>query len=214
VGPAWLQVNRLLVERDQRLLMQDVSFAVHAGQILQVEGPNGSGKTTLLRILSTLSEDYEGEILWHGSPLDECRWEYRNQLLFLGHRAGVKASLTPEENLKWYQSQSAGSRCSIAEALRRVGLYGYEDAPCYTLSAGQQRRVALARLHMSPAQLWILDEPFTAIDKQGVAELENLIASHAEAGGAVILTTHHNLCIQGAVQHLTLGLQAGAEYGL
>jgi heme exporter protein A len=191
-----LEVKNLSCERDERILFKELSFSISEGEILQIEGQNGSGKTTLLRILSGLSAGFEGDIFWQKQPVDEVRESFCQALLYIGHLAGVKAALTPEENLKWMMRLSPSlNNTSIYQALQKVGLYGFEDVPCHTLSAGQQRRVGLARLYLSSAPLWILDEPFTALDKKGVAEKEALIASHVHKGGAVILTTHHDLVI-------------------
>ncbi len=202
-----LEVKDLYCERDERVLFQDLSFSLNSGEVLQVEGPNGSGKTTLLRILSGLSRAFEGELFWKGQPLAEGRDDFLESLLYYGHLPGVKATLTPEENLRWYaalhpQTDTITER--IHEALASVGLYGYEDVPCHSLSAGQNRRVSLARLYLSRAPLWILDEPFTAIDKRGVAAKEALIEEHAANGGSVILTTHHELAI-GNLRQICLG---------
>lgn len=206
---ALLQTIDLRCERDERVLVDKLNLEVQAGTVCQVEGPNGSGKTTLLRVLCGLSSRYRGEILWRGSPVQSVRSEYLSELLYLGHSAGIKSVLSPRENLAWHHSMRSASRhsCqqSIDAALEKVGLYGFEDAPCYTLSAGQQRRVGLARLFLTPLALWVLDEPFTAIDKQGVAELEGWIAEHAEQGGSVLLTTHHELNLHRPVERLRLG---------
>jgi len=191
-----LEVKKLYCERDQRTLLGGLSFVINTGEIIQIEGQNGSGKTTLLRILSGLLDNYEGDIFWNHQAIDEVRTDYYQALLYVGHLAGVKAMLSPEENLQWMSRLDPSlTKLSIYEALEKVGLYGYEDVPCHSLSAGQQRRVGLARLYLSQAPLWILDEPFTALDKKGVAEKEALIADHVHQGGMVILTTHHELCI-------------------
>ncbi len=193
-----LAVENLYCERDDRVLFEGVNFTLEAGDILQIEGQNGSGKTSLLRILCGLSNHFEGSVLWKGQNIDRVRSEYNRSLLYVGHYSGVKAALTAEENLSWMiQLQPMLEQASISQALEKVGLYGYEDVPCHSLSAGQQRRVGLARLYMSNAPLWILDEPFTALDKQGVSEKESLIASHAGRGGCVVLTTHHDIAIPG-----------------
>ena len=198
MAEALLKVEKLFCERDDRILFDGLSFEVHAGEVLQIEGQNGSGKTTLLRILSGLSRNFEGDIAWRGEPLDEAMQDFRASLLYFGHQPGVKATLTPEENLNWYAALHPDIDVDgIADALTRVGLAGYEDVPCHNLSAGQHRRVSLARLYLSRAPLWILDEPFTGIDKKGVAEKEQLILNHAARGGAVILTTHHELTLAG-----------------
>lgn len=193
-----LEVKNLFCERDERVLFGDLTFTVNAGEVLQIEGQNGSGKTTLLRILCGLMDAFEGEIFWQGQPFDEVQEDFYQALLYVGHLSGVKVALTAEENLAWMQRlDPLLNRMSIAEALNKVGLYGYEDIPCYALSAGQQRRVGLARLYLSSVPLWILDEPFTALDKKGVAEKEALLARHVQSGGCVVLTTHHNLSIPG-----------------
>jgi len=191
-----LDVKNLYCERDERVLFENLSFSISKGEVLQIEGQNGSGKTTLLRILSGLSDAFTGQLYWQQQPIDEVLEDFFQSLLYVGHLAGVKAALTAEENLAWMMKLAPHlNKLSLAQALEKVGLFGFEDVPCYTLSAGQQRRVGLARLYLSSAPLWILDEPFTALDKQGVAEKEALIAQHVHNGGMVILTTHHNLAI-------------------
>lgn len=203
-----LQTVDLCCERDGRSFVKQLNLTIEAGSIYQVEGPNGSGKTTLLRVLCGISSRYSGEILWRGKAINKARENYLAELLYIGHRAGVKAALTPRENLDWHRAINNGgedAKQTIMLALERVGLYGYEDMPCFTLSAGQQRRVGLARLFLGEPSLWILDEPFTAIDKQGVAELEGWIEHYAQQGGSVILTTHHELAISHAVHTIRLG---------
>lgn len=210
--PALLRAEQLFCERDDRVLFQNLSFSLQRGQILQIEGPNGSGKTTLIRILCGLSQDFEGELFWCEQPLAEAVTAFRQSSVYFGHNTGVKLALTAQENLTW-MAQVKGATGSlpalasdIDQALSRVGLRGFEDVPLYTLSAGQKRRVALAGLLLRPMPLWILDEPFTAIDRAGVQELEALIVAHAMQGGSVILTTHHELSIQAdKLQKLTLG---------
>ncbi len=207
-----LEVNNLFCERDERVLFEDLKFSLSPGEIVQVEGPNGSGKTTLLRILSGLSQAYEGDIRFKDARVSSVRDEFRADLLYFGHLPGVKAILTPEENLRWYCALHPHTRLEgIADALANVGLFGFEDVPCHSLSAGQNRRVSLARLYLSDAPLWILDEPFTAIDKRGVARLEALIAQHADQGGSVILTTHHELAISDNLSKVVLGHPVGAH---
>lgn len=176
------------------MLFDRLDLQLAAGEMLQVGGPNGSGKTSLLRLLCGLMEPSAGEVLIDGRLLQAQRDDVARRLLWIGHAAGIKGMLSAEENLAWlcalHQPATPGQ---IGLALEKVGLRGFEDALCYTLSAGQQRRVALARLYLSPPTLWILDEPFTALDKDGVAQLEEHLAAHCEAGGSVVLTTHHQL---------------------
>ncbi|WP_250657689.1 cytochrome c biogenesis heme-transporting ATPase CcmA [Alkalimarinus coralli] len=207
-----LRAESLFCERDERVLFEDLSFSINAGEIVQVEGPNGSGKTTLLRIMSGLSGAYEGSMFWKGEPIASTRIDFLSNLLYLGHKPGVKAILTPVENLRALM----GMRQSVTDqdihnALEKVGLYGYEDVPCHNLSAGQHRRVALARLYLSNDELWILDEAFTAIDKKGVKELEALLQERAQKGGAVLLTTHHELQLEQGFRKLTLGQRKGVQ---
>ncbi|WP_111642060.1 cytochrome c biogenesis heme-transporting ATPase CcmA [Marinimicrobium alkaliphilum] len=193
-----LELQALACERDQRLLFHGLNVVCQPGDVLQIVGPNGSGKTTLLRALTGLSDDYQGQILWRGQPVAQVRNDFQQSLLYLGHQVGVKAALTPRENLDWYralQLSQAQAEGTIDQALAEVGLAGFGDTPCLQLSAGQLRRVALARLYLSEAPLWVLDEPFTAIDVRGVASLEARFAAHAERGGVLLLTSHQALSL-------------------
>ncbi|WP_201349368.1 cytochrome c biogenesis heme-transporting ATPase CcmA [Neptunomonas japonica] len=200
-----LNIVDLYCERDERVLFEGLSFGLVAGELVQIEGANGSGKTTLLRILSGLSGDYEGDVFWCGESVEKVRDDFFSSLLYFGHQPGVKGMLTPVENLQWYSAiHPALLAEKIFPALEVVGLKGYEDVPCHSLSAGQNRRVSLARLYMNTAKLWILDEPFTAIDKSGVAAKERLLADHVASGGSVILTTHHDLTSCGSVTKINL----------
>jgi len=205
-----LEARALRCERDERLLFERLDFVLRAGEVLQVAGPNGSGKTTLLRALAGLSSRVEGEMLWCGKPLAARRWEYLRESLYIGHEPAVKSGLSARENLRWHAAlwQRTSGR-DADEALAEFGLGRCLDTPALQLSAGQRRRIALARLLLSPARLWILDEPFTAIDHAGVAQVEGLVEAHARAGGAVLLTTHHRL---GLAQDLLrrIDLEAGA----
>ena len=191
-----IKVENLAFERDDSCLFDNINLAVDSGDILQIEGANGSGKTTLLRILTTALQPSAGKILYKGCTVTDCRYQYLSDMLYIGHQPAVKQTLTAEENLHWMVSNSAKSnQLAINDALAGVGLSGYSDVPCYALSAGQHRRVALARLLISEAKLWYLDEPFTAIDKQGVSYLEARLQEHADRGGAVVLTSHQDLAL-------------------
>ncbi len=193
-APVLLELRNLTSERDERVLFAQLNARFYAGQAVQILGPNGSGKTTLLRILAGVSRDYQGDILLHGQPISQLAWEFASELLYLGHLPGVKKSLTALENLRWYAAlQGSVTDEQLLEALTHVNLAGYEDTPCYQLSAGQLRRVALARLVFSKAKIWILDEPFTALDKSGVAQLESRLIAHTEAGGLVLVTSHQDI---------------------
>jgi heme exporter protein A len=193
-GDPLLAVYDLCLERGGRELFRNLAFSVLPGQLLQVDGPNGAGKTSLLRILAGLSRyGFTGRVERSAPPL------------YLGHQPAVKALLTPRENLAWHVAgESAYDTRQIDYALARVGLYGYEDVPSHALSAGQHRRVNLARLYLSARPLWLLDEPFTAIDRGGVADLEALLVAHVERGGAVVMTSHQQLRVDYRVQMLSL----------
>ncbi|MFT4614369.1 MAG: heme exporter protein A [Bacteroidia bacterium] len=192
-GTPLLTARSLTLSRGGRELFESLSFEVASGQLVQIEGANGAGKTSLLRILAGLSRyGYEGEVECVAPPL------------YLGHKSAVKSMLTPRENLSLHASGENFPEHDIEAALSRIGLYGYEDVPSHTLSAGQHRRVNLARLYLSSAALWLLDEPFTAIDRKGVAELEELLVKHVTNGGAAVITSHQSLSVAYPVSLLNL----------
>lgn len=196
VTNALLSVDSLCCERDDRCLFSGLSFSADAGEILQITGPNGAGKTTLLRILTGLYRDYEGDVYYQGQTIGSSSGSYQANLAALLHAPAIKPNLSALENLRFSLSLTVGSNeAALFDTLARLNLQGFEHSPARSLSAGQQRRIALARLLLSAADIWILDEPFTAIDVDGVALLESLIADHARAGGLVILTSHHQLQI-------------------
>lgn len=200
-----LQAVNLQCERDERILFRDLSFSVLPGTVTRVEGPNGSGKTTLLRILAGLNDAWSGDLYWCGESRAGQRESFLRNMLYLGHRPGIKPLLTSMENLR---ALMAGRRPVSDEVLSRAlegtGLAGYQNVPCRNLSAGQQRRVALARLLIADEPLWLLDEVFTAIDADGVQAIEALLQQRAEEGGAVVVTTHHDLKLPG-MQRIVLG---------
>jgi heme exporter protein A len=191
----------LTCERGERLLFEQLSFTAENGTLLRIAGPNGTGKTSLLRIMCGLLEATAGEIRWKGGNIRRLREEYWKDLVYVGHLNGVKDDLTVRENLR-VSVRVAGRHAAeprIAQALDAVGLAGFEDTMARFLSQGQRRRVALARLYVSEAvPLWILDEPFTALDVRGVANLSALIARHIEGGGTAVLTTHQEVPVDAA----------------
>ena len=177
------------------VLFSDLAFSLNAGQVLQIEGPNGSGKTTLLRVLCGLTAFEEGEVRWGGESIRDAFSEYVAELAYVGHAAGVKEELTPLENLAVARDMGCGRHgVEPEDVLERLGLPPeHEDVPCRKLSAGQRRRVALGRLLITDARLWVLDEPFTALDRAGRVLIESLLSEHAQAGGMAVLTTHHTM---------------------
>lgn len=201
-----LKVENVHCERDDRVLFNGFGFHLDAGEILQIEGPNGSGKTTLLRMLCGLTPMWEGEVFWQGENVNDCRSAFLENMLYVAHGHGVKAGLTANENLKFFASlNTVKTDITFEDALKRVGMAGYEDVICQQMSAGQRRRVGLARLILSASPLWVLDEPFTAIDKAGVEQLEQLFIDHVNEGGSVLITTHHALDLpEHSVRRLSL----------
>lgn len=187
-----LQLKNLEVKRGSLTLLSHLNARWQRGDLVQLEGHNGIGKTSLLRILAGLATPSLGEVLWQGENIRHQREDFAKALLYLGHQSGIKPELTPWENLRFYQQTTPTLQGSeiLWDVLDKVGLYGREDLMASQLSAGQQKRVALARLWLSQAPLWLLDEPFTAIDKQGVKKLTELFHQHTEKGGIVILTSH------------------------
>lgn len=188
-----IQAVNLTCIREERLLFDELSLDIYPGEIVQIEGANGSGKTSLLRILSGLSQPYEGHVNFKHQAIADCREEFQQNLSYLGHLPGVKGEMTAEENLRFNLALHGNENNDSQTYLNKVNLTGFEDSLASHLSAGQHRRIALAALYQSNALIWILDEPFTAIDKQGVASLEHLFTLHAKRGGCIILTTHQDL---------------------
>ena len=200
-------VSNLQCTRGDRQLFSGLNFQLKPKQLLFLEGKNGSGKTTLIRTLCGLFVADEGEILWQGQAIKEHLEIYRAALFYLGHLNAIKGDLTALENLQFNHAISAqkSSDDDLFDALDRIGLYGYEDFPTRQLSQGQKRRVALARLLVNKSPLWILDEPFVALDVAAVELLQSIISNHIEAGGMAIITTHQEVPLtRGVIHHLNL----------
>ena len=189
-----LEADDLRCERGGRELFRGLSFTLKAGEALRIEGTNGSGKTSLLRILCGLLSPMEGKLRWRGSEIVHLGEDYAKELVYLGHAAAVKDDLTAAENLAiaCRLAGEAPTGESVQEALERFGLSG-KEAAVKRLSQGQRRRAALARLALSAMRpLWLLDEPFSALDAAGVSVLNGLILDHAARGGATVFTTHQD----------------------
>ncbi|UTA46526.1 cytochrome c biogenesis heme-transporting ATPase CcmA [Simiduia sp. 21SJ11W-1] len=199
-----LALKDLSCERDNRMLFTGLSAEFGAGEVWHIEGPNGVGKTSLLRIITGVSRQHGGGLFWRGQPMAQQRYDFAQSLLYIGHLPAIKKALTAEENLQSLCPGATGG--AIGKALAELGLYGFEEVPCYRLSAGQLRRVALARLALSDAAFWVLDEPFTALDVNAVSALEQRLQGHAAKGGCVVLTSHQRLSVP--VNTLALGRYA------
>ena len=191
--------------RDNRVLFKNVNFSLKRGQVLLLEGENGSGKTSLLRILCGFREPDAGEILWCNTALG--KGDFYAQMAYVGHLDGVKKELSVLENLKMSLALGQPGEYSITQALNKVQLAGYDDNRVQSLSAGQKRRLSLARLLITQNSLWLLDEPFTSLDREGIKLIESLMHEHITGGGMIILTSHHDLNLQHiSIKKLNLSL--------
>lgn len=206
-----LTVNQLTCTRSDRTLFTGLSFELQAGHVLRVQGSNGCGKTSLLQLLCGIGMPESGEISWHGQAIHQDASAYLSELAYLGHSLGVKRELTPVENLEFSAALCAyRTDLSIDDALQKMRMLRFAEQPCLKLSAGQQRRVALARLLLGREKLWILDEPYSALDVHGQALLNELIQTHIANGGMLILTAHHAVEL-GGVPVQVLDLEAAAR---
>lgn len=196
---AVLTVHELACERSERLLFKGMGFQLGEGEALLVRGGNGHGKTSLLRILCGLSQPAAGEVRWRDQPIAREHEQYGREMAYVGHTNGIKDDLTPLENLRLAAALNGRDMDmgTATAALQQVGLSRCLDLPARVLSFGQRRRVALAGLITAGALLWILDEPLTGLDVDGVAMVETLIRGHVVSGGMAIMTTHQPLALDG-----------------
>lgn len=195
------------IKRD-RILFESLSVTLKSGQWIHVRGPNGAGKTSLLRILAGLSQPDSGQVQWNGHKLDS---HYASALIYHSHKPGLSSSLNALDNLKFWCAQHniKVSDETIFTILADLALVGMEEIPVRLLSAGQQRRVALARIWLKPASVWILDEPYTALDAHGIELIEARCAEFVKQGGAIVMTSHQ------PIQHTTENIRfLDMEFGL
>lgn len=188
---ASLTVSDLWIERAERDLCKGLSFSVQSGDVVRILGENGAGKSSLLKVIVGILSPLQGQIVYSGEDVTVDRRFLQQDVIYLGHSAGIKPLLTVIENLRWYCPDASPS--ALHEVLECLELIDHIDVPVKKLSAGQARRVALARLWLSKKTLWLLDEPFASLDVRGVELLEACIRQHASVGGLVLLTTHQDL---------------------
>jgi heme exporter protein A len=200
-SPAELHVEQVHVWRGERHVLRGVTVEVRCGELVQVMAPNGSGKTTLLRVVSGLLRPESGAVRWHGTSIAEVRPLYQQALAYASHEPALKGDLSALENLRFM----VGLRRRVTErelraSLQRTGVADCADLPARVLSAGQRRRVAMARVLACEAPLWLLDEPYTNLDSAGAQMLSSLLVGHVAAGGLALVVAHHPLELAGTRQ--------------
>jgi len=199
-----LMVKNLACWRNEQVLFSGLNLSLQGGNVLFLQGENGSGKTSLLRILCGFRLPDEGEITWNNEPA-LSNFEYFQNISYIGHKNGLKDELTVEENLNLMRSMATVTDIKTEQVLKKIGLFKQADILSRQLSAGQKRKLALARLMMTKNSFWILDEPFTSLDKTSIIFFEQLIKQHINQGGVLILTSHHDIDLAGLnVNHVSL----------
>ena len=200
-----LGVNKVHVWRGERHVLRGVSLQLNPGELMHVSGPNGTGKTTLLRVITGLLRPEQGVVTWRGRPIQERRSEYQAELAYGAHEPALKADLTALENLRFSVGlKRKVSQAELTAALQLTGVAECADLPTRVLSAGQRRRVTMARILAMQARLWLLDEPFANLDAQGSVLISELLQSHVRAGGLALVVAHHELTLDCAVRRLEL----------
>ena len=205
-----LSLEKLAFERNYQFLFQNINCSLAAGDTLQIMGSNGSGKSTLLRILAGFLDPSEGTLFWKNKPIQDLRTSYQNQLHYVGHQNGIKPLLSVLENLQLscLVSQNQTAPKIVSNIIEKMGLTEQRYTFAINLSAGQLRRVCLARLLLNPMPIWILDEPTTSLDASGSQLLINMLEEHLQTGGICILATHLNLALKSKIKILQLGVKA------
>jgi len=197
---ARLSAHKLCAEKQDRWLFENLSFQLEPGEMLHLKGANGSGKTTLLRILCGLTTADQGEVSWGDRSIKQRRDEFHTQLSYVGHSDGIKQDLSVSENLKIAAVLARGKQqkpkpVDLEQTLNTMGLSRKKHTFAHDLSAGQRRRLALARCLLNDTSIWVLDEPLTALDKDGVSIVETMISEHLDRNGMAIVTSHQDLNI-------------------
>ena len=194
----------LLLIRGDRVLFSGLGFSLGKGELLQVEGPNGSGKTSLMRVIAGLLPPEEGVVRWRDGDVSQERKALHEETIWVGHRPGFKGDLSVVENLRFEAGLRRPGRRPVVEALERLGLASLEQLPFRLLSAGQQRRAALARMLLADAVLWLLDEPLTNLDAAGQSLIGELLDAHLAAGGLAVVASHRDLGVEAPVKRIRL----------
>lgn len=204
---ASFKVTNLECVRRNNILFQGLNFGLNDGDLLEIEGYNGSGKSSLLQMCVGLIQLSEGEITWNGQNINDIRYQFQSIITYFGHTNGVKSGLSVLENMKVMHALSGNkSEINYSSILNKIGLKGTENVLIGRMSAGQKRRVGLTRLFMANSKLWLLDEPFNALDKDGKKIIEQLIIKHCESGGMTVFSTHQTIEIDAyPLQHIHLG---------
>ncbi len=200
-----LSVEKVHVWRGDRHVLKGVSLMLRPGELLHISGPNGTGKTTLLRVICGLLRPEQGLVSWFGQPISAVRLEYQAALAYASHEPALKGDLTALENLRFAVGlKRRVGAADLRASLERTGVGACADLPARVLSAGQRRRVAMARVLAMSASLWLLDEPFTNLDAAGMALTLSLLQSHVETGGSALVVAHHDLKVDVDMRRLEL----------
>jgi heme exporter protein A len=204
-APQGLTVEKIHVWRGDRHVLKGVSLALSPGELLQVAGPNGTGKTTLLRVACGLLRPDQGGVAWGGRAIADIRPQFQSALVYAAHEPALKGDLTALENLRYLVGLKRSVRTAVLEAaLDRTGVAACAQLPVRVLSAGQRRRVALARVLAMQSPLWMLDEPFTNLDAAGSALVTDLLREHVSAGGSALVVAHHEIALTARLRRLEL----------
>jgi heme exporter protein A len=201
---AKLSANDLTLIRGESCLFQGLGFALNPGELLLLEGQNGSGKTSLMRAIAGMLSLESGEILWNDIPVNEQRQAFHGALVWLAHRTGLKGDLTLIENLQFEASLRPQASVDFAAVCSRLGIARLKSLPLRSLSAGQQRRVALGRMMLADVPLWLMDEPFTNLDREGRALVMQLTEEHLANGGMCVMAAHQDIEINATVTRVSL----------